>query len=131
MPAAAGFPPVAVNWFGHAIRQQPEDLVRVQEVLYRVRPDVIIETGIFQGGSLMFYASLCEAMKKGRVVGIDLRIPADVRERISGHSLGPRISLIEGDSASPEVAIKAAAAIGADDVVMVILDSCHTNDHVG
>jgi len=118
-------------WLGHAIRQFPEDLVRVQEVIYRLKPDVIIETGVFQGGSLIFNASICEAIKKGRVVGVDINVPRELRERIAGHNLAQRISLIEGDSRSPEVVAKVAAAIHSyDEVVMVILDSAHTSVHV-
>ncbi|HEY2894168.1 MAG TPA: CmcI family methyltransferase, partial [Pirellulales bacterium] len=58
------------SWFGRPIIQLPEDLIRIQEVIYRVQPDVIIETGIAHGGSLVFYASLCKAMGRGRVIGI-------------------------------------------------------------
>ena len=119
------------SWFGHAVLQLPEDLVRLQEVVYRVRPDVIIETGVFGGGSLMFHATLCQALGKGRVIGIDKCIGADQREAIRRHLLGSRISLVEGDSVSPEVLGRVSEMIGPQESVLVILDSGHTKDHVG
>lgn len=118
------------SWFGHAVLQLPEDLVRLQEVVYGVRPDVIIETGVFRGGSLMFHATLCQALGKGRVIGIDQQIDAAQRESIQGHLLGSRISLVEGDSASPEVVSRVGQMIQPGESVLVILDSAHTKDHV-
>ncbi len=118
------------SWFGHPVLQLPEDLIRLQEVIYRVRPDVIIETGVFQGGSLIFHATLCQALGKGRVIGIDLQIPGNVRDAIGKHLLAPRISLVEGDSTSKEVAGRVAGMIRAGESVLVILDSAHTKDHV-
>jgi cephalosporin hydroxylase len=118
------------QWMGHSVLQLPEDLIRLQEAVYRVRPDVIVETGVFQGGSLMFHATLCQALGKGRVIGIDNQIGADVREAISRHLLAPRISLVEGDSTSREVVSSVARMIQPGETVLVILDSCHTKDHV-
>ena len=118
------------SWFGHPILQLPEDLLRIEEVLYRVRPDVIVETGVFHGGSLLFYATLCEAFGKGRVIGIDQQINIGLRESIERHALARRISLIEGDSASPEVLGRVAASIQPGESVLVMLDSCHARKHV-
>ncbi|MGE5646274.1 MAG: cephalosporin hydroxylase family protein [Acidobacteriota bacterium] len=118
------------SWFGLPILQLPEDLVRVQEVIFRLRPDVIVETGVFRGGSLVYYASLCQALGKGRVIGIDLQIAAADRERIRTHMLGSRISLIEGDSVSPAVVEQVGASIRPGESVLVLLDSCHTREHV-
>ena len=118
------------SWFGHAVLQLPEDLVRLQEVVYRVRPDVIIETGVFGGGSLMFHATLCQALGKGRVIGIDKHIDANQRESMQGHLLGSRISLVEGDSVSPEVVSRVGQMIRPGESVLVILDSGHTREHV-
>jgi cephalosporin hydroxylase len=118
------------SWFGHPILQLPEDLLRIEEVLYRVRPDLIVETGVFHGGSLLFYATLCEALGKGRVIGIDQQISAGLRESIERHILARRISLIEGDSASAEVVGRVAASIRPGESVLVMLDSCHTRKHV-
>jgi cephalosporin hydroxylase len=118
------------SWFGHAVLQMPEDLVRLQEVVYRVRPDVIIETGVFGGGSLMFHATLCQALGKGRVIGIDLHIDAGRRDAIARHLLASRITLVEGDSTSSEVLGQVAPMIRPGESVMVILDSGHTKEHV-
>jgi len=73
------------SWFGRPILQLPEDLVRLQEVVYSLQPDVIVETGVYRGGSMMFHASLCQALGKGRVIGIDQRIPPADREAIERH----------------------------------------------
>src|SRR6059058_4088022 len=74
--------PYTFSWFGRPIIQLPEDLMRIQEVIYRVRPDVIIETGIAHGGSLIYYASLCKAMNHGRVIGVDIEIKPENRRAI-------------------------------------------------
>jgi cephalosporin hydroxylase len=118
------------SWFGRPVLQMPEDLIRLQEVIYRVRPDVIIETGVLQGGSLMFHATLCQALGKGRVIGIDLYIEDKVREAIGKHTLAPHISLVDGDSTAPEVISRVAGMIRTGESVLVILDSGHTKDHV-
>jgi len=118
------------SWFGRPILQLPEDLVRLQEVIYSLRPDVIVETGVYRGGSMVFHASLCQALGKGRVIGIDQRIaPAD-REAIERHPLAPRITLIEGNSIAPEVVERVAARLRPSETVLVILDSCHERAHV-
>jgi len=117
-------------WFGLPVLQLPEDLIRLQEVVYRVRPDVIVETGVFRGGSLLFHATLCQALGKGRVIGIDVQLDASVRENIAKHELGMRISLVEGDSGSPQVLERVAGMIRPGESVLVILDSSHTRAHV-
>jgi cephalosporin hydroxylase len=118
------------TWFGRPILQLPEDLVRLQEVVYEVRPDVIVETGVFDGGSLLFHASLMEAIGKGRVIGIDLEIRAGVREALGDHPLRKRIQLMEGDSVAPEIIGQVRGMVGADETALVILDSNHTRAHV-
>lgn len=118
------------SWLGRPIIQLPEDMIRIQEVIYQVQPDVIIETGIAHGGSLIYYASLCEMMKKGRVIGIDIDIRSHNRQAIEAHSLYERIELIESSSTDPEVITQIKNNIKKDDVVLVILDSCHTAEHV-
>jgi cephalosporin hydroxylase len=119
-----------LSWLGHPILQLPEDLLRLQEVVYRIRPKIIIETGVYHGGSLLFHATLMHAMGEGRVIGIDREIPPEVRELIVAHPLGSRISLIEGDSTDPAIVAEAAKAIGSAAPVLVILDSNHARDHV-
>ena len=124
------------TWFGLPILQLPEDLLRLQEVIYAVRPALIVETGVFHGGSLLFHASLLEAMgvDPGRVIGIDQTIPAQVRAAISGHPLHSRITLIEGDSTDPAVVAQVAGHLksqaGDSTPVLVILDSDHSTKHV-
>jgi cephalosporin hydroxylase len=118
------------SWFGLPILQLPEDLFRLQEVVYELRPDVIVETGVFRGGSLVFHATLCQALGRGRVIGIDREIAAADREAISRHLLGSRITLLEGDSTDPGVVADVKRLAGAAESVLVILDSCHTREHV-
>lgn len=119
-----------MTWFGRLIQQLPEDLVRLQEVLHTLQPDVIIETGVYFGGSLLFHATICEGIGKGRVIGIELHIHEATREAVTNHRLGHRISLIQGDSASPEVVDAVRNLIKPGDKVMVILDSDHSRAHV-
>jgi cephalosporin hydroxylase len=119
------------TWLGRPIIQHPEDLVRLQEVIFTLRPDVIIETGVAHGGSLIFCASLFKAMGcESRVVGIDIEIRPQNRRAIEGHELASYISLIEGDSARPDVVARARGFVRPGDKVMIILDSSHAKAHV-
>lgn len=118
------------TWLGRPIIQLPEDLLRIQEVLNRVRPDVIIETGVAHGGSLVFYASLCKAMDKGRVIGVDIEIRPHNRKAIEEHTLSAYITLIEGDSTDPAVLVRVFDEVQPGDVVLVVLDSAHDRSHV-
>ena len=118
------------TWLGRPLIQLPEDMVRLQEVIFSVQPDVIVETGVAHGGSLIFYASLCKAMGKGRVIGIDVEIRSHNRQALEAHPLYPLITLIEGNSIDPEVVHSVKANIERDQTVMVLLDSCHTKEHV-
>jgi cephalosporin hydroxylase len=118
------------TWMGRPIIQLPDDLVRLQEVIYALKPDVIIETGIAHGGSLIFYASLCKAMERGRVIGIDIEIRPHNRKAIEAHELFPLITLIEGSSIESAVVEKVKSLVRPDDRVLVLLDSCHTKAHV-
>ena len=118
------------SWLGRPIIQLPEDMVRIQEVIFSLQPDVIIETGVAHGGSLIFYASLCKAMDKGRVIGIDVEIRPHNRSAIEGHFLFPLIKLIEGSSTAPQVIAEAKAQVKPGEKVLVILDSNHTREHV-
>jgi len=118
------------SWFGLPVLQLPEDLLRLQEVVYALRPAVIVETGVYQGGSLLFHASLLAAMGEGKVIGIDREISPHTREALCRHPLAPRISLLEGDSTDPKIVAQVADRIGSADPVLVILDSGHTRAHV-
>ena len=118
------------TWMGRPIIQLPEDLVRLQELIYSERPDLIVETGVAHGGSAMFFASLFEAMGAGRVIAIDIDIRAHNRAAIEAHPLARRIELIEGSSTSAQVLEAVAGRVGEEDKVMVMLDSHHSRDHV-
>lgn len=123
--------PYTFTWLGRPLIQHPEDVVRFQEVIYRLRPDVIIETGVAHGGSLIFYASLIKAMGyPGRIVGVDVEIRQHNRSAILAHELSSYITLVEGNSVAPEVVGRAAAAIHPGDKVLVVLDSNHSKVHV-
>lgn len=118
------------SWFGRPVIQLPEDMVRAQEVIWRVQPDVIIETGVAHGGSLVFYASLCKAIGRGRVVGIDIEIRPHNRSAIEAHPLASMITLIEGSSIDPSIVARAAAQVRTGETVLVLLDSNHSFAHV-
>lgn len=119
------------TWMGRPIIQHPEDTVRLQEVIYRLKPDVIIETGVAHGGSLVFSASLLKAMgSTGRVVGVDIEIRPHNRTAMERHELSGMITLIEGDSVAPEIVEQVARTVKPDDRVLVILDSNHSYAHV-
>jgi cephalosporin hydroxylase len=123
--------PYTFTWLGRPIIQHPEDLVRLQEAIFTLRPDVIIETGVAHGGSLIFYASLFKAMGNGgRVMGIDIEIRPRNRRAIEAHGLASCIALVEGDSTAPEVVDHARGFVRPGDKVLVILDSNHTKAHV-
>jgi cephalosporin hydroxylase len=118
------------TWMGRPIIQLPDDMLRAQEVIYAVKPDVIIETGVAHGGSLIFYASLCKAMGRGRVVGIDIEIRPHNRAAIEAHEMKPLITLIEGSSIAPEVMDEVRGLVAPGETVLVFLDSNHSRDHV-
>jgi cephalosporin hydroxylase len=118
------------SWLGRPIIQLPDDMLRIQEAIWQVQPDIIIETGIAHGGSLIFYASLMEMIGKGRVIGLDIDIRAHNRAAIEAHAMVKRITMIEGSSVADDVVAKVKALIKPTDVVMLILDSNHSRDHV-
>ena len=118
------------TWMGRPIIQLPEDMIRIQEAVFEVKPDVIIETGIAHGGSLVFLASLMDLIGKGRVIGLDIEIRPQNREAIERHSMMKRITMIEGNSVSEDVVARVKSLIGPNDTVMLILDSNHSREHV-
>jgi len=118
------------TWFGRPIIQLPDDMFRVQEVLYNLKPDYVVETGIAHGGSLVFYASLFEAMGHGRVIGVDIEIRKHNRAALEAHELFHRIDLIEGDSTAPDVLERVRGLVTPGSNVIVFLDSNHSFDHV-
>ena len=118
------------SWMGRPVIQLPEDMLRMQEVIFSTQPDVIIETGVAHGGSLIFYSSLCKAMEQGRVIGIDIEIRPHNRQAIEAHPLNDRITLIEGSSTAPDIVAQVKALVQPGEKVLVILDSNHSYAHV-
>ena len=124
------------SWLGRPIIQYPQDIVAMQEIIYNVQPDLIIETGIAHGGSLIFSASMlelnavCGGPQDAYVLGIDIDIREHNRRAIESHPMFRRISMIEGSSIDPKVVEQVVAAAGGRQRVMVCLDSNHTHDHV-
>jgi cephalosporin hydroxylase len=118
------------TWLGRPIIQLPEDLVRLQERLFVVQPDVIVETGVAHGGGVIFYASLCKALGRGRVVGIDVDLRPESRAAIEAHPLASYVTLIDGGSTEPRVLAQVRAHLRPSDRVFVVLDSNHGKAHV-
>lgn len=119
-----------LTWLGIPVIQLPEDVALMQELLWKVRPDVVVECGVAHGGALVLYASVLELLGRGRVVGVDVEIRKYNRLAIESHALSHRIALIEGDSVAPETLEAVRSHIRPGDRVLVVLDSLHTRAHV-
>lgn len=118
------------KWLGIPIIQYPQDIIAIQEIIFRVKPDLIIETGIAHGGSLILSASILELIGKGSVLGVDIDIRKHNRIQIEKHPLFKRISMIEGSSIAKSVIKKVYDFSKHKKKVMVFLDSNHTYEHV-
>jgi len=124
------------SWLGRPIIQYPQDVVAMQEIMWTVQPDLVIETGIAHGGSLIFSASMlelnaaCGGPPDAKVVGVDINIVPHNRAAIEAHPLSRRITMIEGSSTAAEVVAEVAAYARARQRVLVVLDSNHTHEHV-
>lgn len=134
------------DWLGRPIIQYPQDMVAMQELIWAIKPDLIIETGIAHGGSLILSASMlaildmCDAIEAGsimdpgvskrKVIGIDIDIRPHNRTAIEAHPMSSRIKMIEGSSIDPEIVAEVKAAAEGHQRVLVCLDSMHTHDHV-
>ncbi len=118
------------TWLGRPIIQYPQDIIAIQEIIYQVQPDLIIETGIAHGGSLILHASICELIGKGEVVGIDIDIREHNKAEILNHRMSKRISMIQGSSIDDSIVKQVAERAAGKETVMVILDSNHTHEHV-
>lgn len=118
------------TWLGRPIIQYPQDIIAIQEIIYQVQPDLIIETGIAHGGSLIFHASICELIGKGEVLGIDIDIREHNKAEVLNHRMSKRITMIQGSSVAPEIVKQVAEKVKGKESVLVILDSNHTHDHV-
>ena len=119
-----------VAWLGRPVIQFPTDIVVMQELLWGLKPDVVIETGVAHGGSLILSASILELIGKGTVVGVDIEIRAHNRSAIEAHPMSKRIKLIEGSSTADETFAKVKEAVAGAKTVAVFLDSNHTEAHV-
>lgn len=133
-------------WQGRPIIQYPQDIVAMQELIWKIKPDLIIETGIAHGGSLIFSASMlaqldmCEAIEQGtvfdpkkshrKVLGVDIDIRAHNLDAIQAHPMASRIQMIEGSSIDPEIIAQVKEVAGKYERVMICLDSNHTYEHV-
>ena len=119
------------KWMGRPIIQLPQDMIALQELVWDIKPDLIIETGVAHGGSIVYSASLLELLGgDGIVVGIDIDIRAHNRQAIEGHPMMKRIRLIEGSSIAPETVARVAEIAKGRKRTLVLLDSNHTHDHV-
>jgi cephalosporin hydroxylase len=119
------------SWLGRPIIQFPEDMVAIQEIIWQVKPDLIVETGIAHGGSIILSASILELLGgNGQVVGIDIDIRQHNREEIENHMLYKRIHMIEGSSIDLKTAEQVYEIAKGKSRILVILDSNHTHEHV-
>jgi cephalosporin hydroxylase len=118
------------TWLGRPIIQYPQDILAMQEIIWKVKPDVIIETGIARGGSLILSASILELIGKGQVIGIDIDLRKKNKNAIKKHSMAKRIKTIEGSSIDQAVIKKVRKIIGKRKKILVFLDSNHTYEHV-
>lgn len=119
------------SWMGRPIIQYPQDMIAMQEIIWRVQPDLIIETGVAHGGSLIYYASLLELIGgNGRILGIDIDIRPHNRSAIEAHPMSKRIDLIQGSSIAPEVVQQVRDHAKAAKTIIVVLDSNHSHSHV-
>jgi cephalosporin hydroxylase len=124
------------SWLGRPIIQYPQDIIAMQEIIWSVKPDLIIETGIAHGGSLIFSASMlelnaaCGGPADAEIVGVDIDIRAHNREAIESHPMFKRISLLQGSSIADEIIQEVQEKAAIKQKVLVCLDSNHTHDHV-
>ncbi len=119
------------SWLGRPIIQLPQDIVAVQEIIWQVKPDLIIETGIAHGGSIIFYASMLELLGgEGQVLGIDIDIREHNRVEIKKHPMFKRITMVEGSSIDEKIAEQVDDFAKDKKNILVVLDSMHTHDHV-
>jgi cephalosporin hydroxylase len=119
------------SWMGRPIIAFPQDMIAMQEIIWNVKPDLIIETGIAHGGSIVYYASLLELIgNDGIVLGVDIDIRKHNRDLIEAHPMFKRIQLIEGSSIDANILEKVKKVAAGKKKIMVCLDSNHTHDHV-
>lgn len=119
------------DWFGVPTIQFPSDLIVIQEILFKYKPDVIIETGVAHGGSLLFYSSILSLIskKKFKIIGVDIKIKKTNKKKIFSSSMSKNITLFEASSTDPKI-YKSIHKITKNKKVIVILDSNHSKEHV-
>jgi cephalosporin hydroxylase len=118
------------TWLGLPIIQMPQDILLTQEIIWECKPDVIIETGVAWGGSVVLYASILQLIGKGNVVAVDVNLMDHVTAQIMGYSFSNRINLYKGSSVDPSIVSRIKSHIEPGQSVMVLLDSSHTHEHV-
>ncbi len=118
------------TWMGRPIIQYPQDMIAMQELIWEIKPDLIIETGIAHGGSIIYYASLLELIGNGEVLGIDIDIREHNKKKIEEHPMYKRIRMLEGSSVSEEMIKKVKSFAVGKEKILVCLDSNHTHEHV-
>ncbi|MBS0246935.1 MAG: cephalosporin hydroxylase family protein [Proteobacteria bacterium] len=118
------------TWLGLPIIQLPQDIVATQEIIWACRPDIIIETGIAWGGSVVLYASILQLIGKGKVIAVDVNLMDHVRRQILDYPFSSRIHLYKGSSTDPSIVSRIKEQIGPGQSVMVLLDSDHSHAHV-
>lgn len=118
------------SWMGRPIIQLPQDIIAMQEIIWKTKPDLIIETGIAHGGSIVFYASMLELIGHGEILGIDIDIREHNKVEIEKHPMFKRITMFEGSSITQEMSDKVYDFAKDKKNILVVLDSNHTHEHV-
>jgi len=118
------------SWMGRPIIQYPQDMIAMQELIWSLKPDLIIETGIAHGGSLLYYASILELIGKGEVLGIDIDIREHNRVAIESHPMYKRIKMIQGSAIEEGIVAQVKQHTTGKETILVVLDSNHTHEHV-
>lgn len=119
------------NWFGEPVLNLPQDMFAIQEIIFQTKPKFIIEVGVAWGGGLLFYSTLMEALGGQKVIGIDVYIPDDLKERLFSHEkISDRLVLINESSIDPNTVEQVKSIIGDSREVLILLDSFHTHEHV-
>lgn len=119
------------SWMGEPLLNLPQDMFAIQEIIWKTKPEYVIEVGVAWGGSMLFSATLLEVLGGKKVIGVDIYIPQDLRDRLNSHGvISKRLELIEGSSTSEETLEKLKSILDGSRRVLVILDSFHTHDHV-
>jgi len=118
------------TWFGRPVIQLPDDMIRIQELIYTIKPDVIIECGVAHGGGLIYYSSILKAIGKGRLIGVEVELRPHNRKALEEHQFFDMMTIVDGSTIEPVIVDKVRELIAPDETVLVFLDSNHSKDHV-